>query len=239
MSEDDGGHTNQAAGWVLGMLPADEAQRYREHLETCAPCAAEVARLQEAADALVHAVPEAMPPPELRTRLIAAVEAEAKLFRAAENGQQPPTPATPRKRLRRLVLGALAALCFVAVGVIAGGVLTNDERDAPAAKVAGSVTKEGGAPRARATVVLGGNAAKLVLSDLAPPPQGRVYQAWVVRRPSIPTPTGALFSIPRSGDTKISLPPLDDVLRVIVTAEPPRGSRAPSRAPLVDVKLPR
>jgi len=55
----------------------------------------------------------------------------------------------------------------------------------------------------------------------------------------MPIPTGALFSIPRSGDTKISLPPLRDAELVIVTAERPRGSRKPTRAPLVIVKLPR
>jgi len=137
------------------------------------------------------------------------------------------------------VLGALAALCLVAVGVIAGGVLTSDERGTPVDTVAGSVTEEGGGPGARAAVVLGGDTAKLVLSDLVPPPEGRVYQAWVVRRPSMPIPTGALFSIPRSGDTEISLPSVLDAERVIVTAEPARGSRTPTRPPLVIVTLPR
>jgi len=238
MTADDCGHTNQAAAWVLGTLSTDEGERYAEHLQTCTTCAAEVARLQEAADALVETVSEATPPAELRARLIAAVEAEATLFRAAENGQQPPEPG-PRNRLRRLVLGGLAALCLVAVGVLAGGVLTSRERGAPGGTVPGSVTKEGGAPRARAAVVLGEDTARLVLTDLAAPPEGRVYQVWVVRRPSMPIPTGALFSIPRSGDTKISLPSLRDTERVIVTAEPPRGSRKPTRAPLVIVTLPR
>jgi len=238
MTEDDCGHTNQAAAWVLGTLSTDEGERYAEHLVGCAPCAAEVARLQEAADALVETVPEASPPSELRSRLIAAVEAEARLFRAAENGEQPPEAAATN-RLRALVLGGLAAVCLVALGVLVGGVLTSREGGAPGGTVPGSVTKEGGAPRARAAVVFDDDTPRLVLSDLAAPPEGRVYQAWVVRRPSMQIPTGALFSIPRSGDTKISLPPLRDAELVIVTAEPPRGSRKPTRAPLVIVKLPR
>lgn len=239
MSEQECGHASQAAAWVLGTLSADEAERYAEHLELCATCRAEVARLQEAADALVDVARRATPPFELRARVIAAVEAEAALFRAAEEGQQLPEPAGGRKRLRVLVLGGLAGLCLVAVGVIVAGVLTSDERDAPVDTVAGSVTKEGGGPRARAAVVLEGDAQRLVLSDLAAPPERRVYQAWVVRRPSMPIPTGALFSIPRSGDTEITLPPLGDAERVIVTAEPASGSRTPTRPPLVIVTLPR
>ncbi len=238
MSEQECGHASQAAAWVLGTLSADEAERYAEHLELCATCRAEVARLQEAADALVDVAPRATPPSELRARVIAAVEAEAALFRAAEEGQQLPEPAGGRKRLRALVLGGLAGLCLVAVGVIVGGVLTSDERDAPVDTVAGSVTKEGGGPRARAAVVFDGDTQRLVLNDLAAPPEGRVYQAWVVRRPSMPIPTGALFSIPRSADTEITLPPLGDAERVIVTAEPARGSRTPTRPPLVIVTLP-
>ena len=239
MTEEGCAHASHAAAWVLGTLSSDDAERYAEHLETCATCAVEVARLQEAADALVDAVPEAAPPSELRARLIAAIEAEATLFRAAEGGQPPPEPVAANNRLRTLALSGLAALCLVAGGVIVGGVLSSDERGAPVGTVTGSVTKEGGAPSARATVVLGSDTEKLVLTDLAAPPEGRVYQAWVVRRPSTPIPTGALFSIPRSGDTKISLPPLGDAERVIVTAEPRRGSRIPTSPPLVTVTLPR
>jgi len=239
MTEEECGRASHAAAWVLGTLSADDAERYAEHLEVCAICRAEVARLQVAADALVDAVPPATPPSELRARLIAAVEAEAALFRAAEEGPQLPEPAGGRNRIRALVLVGLAGLCLVAVGVAVGGLVTSDERGAPVDTVAGSVTREGGGPRARAAVVLEGDTATLVLSDLAAPPEGRVYQAWVVRRPSTPIPTGALFSIPRSGDTEISLPSVRDAERVIVTAEPARGSRTPTRPPLVIVTLPR
>ena len=241
MSEGECGHASQAAAWVLGMLSPDEAEGYAEHLETCETCRAEVARLQEVANALVDTVPQSAPPSELRARLIAAVEAEGRLFRAAEDGQQLPHPASGGKRLRALLLGGFAALCLVAVGVIIGGALSSGEPGesaAPVEKVAGSVTKEAGGPGARAAVVLRGDSAKLVLSDLDEPPEGRAYQAWVVRRPSMPIPTGALFSVPRSGDTRISLPPLSDVERVIVTAEPPRGSPRPTLPPLVVVRLP-
>lgn len=238
MTEEEYGHTGDAAAWVLGTLSPDDVERYAEHLEGCRTCRAEVARLQEAADALVDALPRATPPARLRARLLAAVEAEASLFRAAEDGEQLPDRAVGSKRRRALALGGLAAICLVAIS-IGVGMLASREVDAPVRRVTGSVTAEGGAPHARAAVVTSDDTAKLVLSDLAAPPEGRVYQTWVVRRPSTPVPTGELFSVPRSGDTEISLPPLGDAERVIVTAEPPRGSTTPTTPPLVAVKLSR
>lgn len=238
MSEEECRHTGAAIAWVLGTLSPDDAERYADHLDGCPACRAHVARLQEVADALAEVVPRATPPAELRDRLLAAVEAEARLFRAAEDGEQLPETAGGSNRRRALALGGLVAIGLVAISIVVG-IVASDDGDAPVRRVTGSVTAEGGAPRARATVVTSDDTAKLVLSDLAAPPEGRIYQAWVVRRPSTPVPTGELFSVPRSGDTEISLPPLGDAERVIVTAEPPRGSRTPTRPPLVAVKLPR
>lgn len=85
-------------------------------------------------------------------------------------------------------------------------------------------------------VQIGAHTATLNITHLAAP-TGHVYQAWVIRRGSPATPTGALFSVPRSGDTQILLPMLHDVTEVIVTAEPPRGSPTPTLPPIVIVQL--
>lgn len=85
-------------------------------------------------------------------------------------------------------------------------------------------------------VQIGAHTATLNITHLAAP-TGHVYQAWVIRRGSPATPTGALFSVPRSGDTQILLPMLHDVTELIVTAEPPRGSPTPTLPPIVIVQL--
>lgn len=77
MSHDDCGHTHLAAAWVLGTLTAAEADPFAAHLAVCATCHAEVASLQEAADAMADAVPPVALPAGLRARLMAAVEQEA------------------------------------------------------------------------------------------------------------------------------------------------------------------
>lgn len=233
-------HCADAAGWVLGALSPQAAERFAAHLNDCPACRAEVARLTEASGRLVEAVPLLAPPAELRQRVMASVHAEASLFDAARGDRHPPAPVGPGSRLSwrpRVLLATVAIFAAVIVGVVLlttshvshqGGVRT----------VVGKVAPRGGA-RARAVVRIAAHEATLVVTRLAAPAGGRVYQAWVIRRGSAPTPTGALFSVPRSGDTRIVLPSLRDVTEVIVTAEPPRGSPTPTPPFIVLVELTR
>lgn len=247
MSDGSCDHAGQAAAWVLDTLPEQEAEVYAEHLRTCSVCPEEVRRLRAAVDVLADAALPATPPAELRERIMSAVEAEAALFRAAGEVESTAVrvvaPGRPRRSRRALALGGVAlAGLGVGVGVVAGGVLSGkeDERPRVAASrtvVRGEVTEAGGGPRARAAVVIRDGGGELVLSDLAAPPRGRVYQAWVIRPGSPPAPTAALFTVPRSGDTRIALPPLRGSDRVIVTAEPRRGSSTPTPPPRVRVAL--
>jgi anti-sigma-K factor RskA len=232
-------HNADAAGWVLGSLSPQEAEGFAAHLETCASCRAEVERLTEASEALLEAVPVRTPPPELRDRLMAAVQAESSLFNAARDDSHPPASMHSAGRARRRggVLLATFATVATAIAVIALLTAHNAPHQAQARTVIGKVTPSGGA-RARAVVQIGLHTGTLIVTRLAAPPPGRIYQAWVIRRGSPATPTGALFSVPRSGNTRILLPPLHDVTDVIVTAEPPRGSPTPTLPPIVLVHLP-
>ncbi len=100
------------------------------------------------------------------------------------------------------------------------------------------VTRAGGGPDARAAVLIRNDQPRLVLTDIDRPRDGRIYQAWLVRPPSLPVPTGALFSVGGTGDTTIMLPALGGAVRVIVTSEPPRGSTFPTLPPVAAVRLP-
>jgi len=231
-------HNADLAGWVLGALSPDEAERFTAHLETCQSCRAEVARLTEASERLADAVPLLTPPSELRERVMASVHAEASLFNAARADAVSPEPVRHLSRSRRRVAGLIATFATLAA-VIAAIVLLaapHASHQAQPRTVAGKVTPEGGT-RAKAVVRIAADTATLIVTRLAAPPPGRVYQAWVIRRDSPATPTGALFSVPRSGDTRILLPALHNVTEVIVTAEPPRGSPTPTLPPIVLVQL--
>ena len=129
MTEGDCSHDSQAVAWVLGTLSAEETERFAAHLATCETCAPLVARFREVVDVLPDAVPQEVPPAELRARIMSAVEAEANLFRAAEVGPWP-EPARARKRTPgALVVGVRLPSC--GEGVVAGGVVavsTGDPR---------------------------------------------------------------------------------------------------------------
>ena len=227
-----------ALSWVLGTLAPDEAQRFAAHLETCARCQAEVERLQQVVDALAETPAQAPPPPALRDRLVALAENEAAMSRALDEVDARPASA-PRRRGPRVLLLVSVLLLAAAVTGTALRLATRGDEPTPPRTILGTVTDDGGGSRARAAVVIRGADAELVLTDLAGPPRGRVYQAWVVRPPAAPLPTGALFSVPSEGDTRVQLPDVRGAERIIVTAEPPRGSRAPTQLPRAIVVLPR
>ena len=232
--------TKDAAGYVIGTLAADEAAAFERHLLTCSECPQLVRRLRESVELLQEATVAVEPPPEIRERLMATVREEASLFDAAEAEDDGAIPDT-RRRPNRLVM-ALTALTLLGVGAAGGAALKDPqeqrvERPAQVERFRGSVTAAGGGPRSKVAVVMREGVAQLVLSNLAPPPDGRVYQAWVLRRPDVPKPTGSLFSVPRTGDTVVSLPDLKGVERVIVSAEPPRGSRRPTPPPVAEVLI--
>lgn len=134
-------YCSDAAGWVLGALSPQEAERFAGHLKTCASCRAEVAKLTEASERLAEPVALLTPPPELRERVMASVHAEASLFNAAR-ADTVPEPVRHLRRSRRRA-GALVATVATLATVIAAIVLLaahHASHQAAARTVAGTVT---------------------------------------------------------------------------------------------------
>lgn len=242
MSDDSCHHIEDAHAWALGILPVDRADEFLAHLKTCLVCQDELERAQRLLAAMADAVPSTTPPPELRARVMDAVRSETALSEAADEPLDK-TQATARTRrvgpaalLAALAVGAIAAT-FAMINLI--GDETNSRPDIPVRTTPGEVTAGGGGAAASAQVVTRGSASRLELARMAPPPRGQVYQVWVVRAGDKATPTGSLFSIPRSGRATVALPSLSDVEKVIVTAEAPRGSRTPTLPAVAEVPLPR
>ncbi len=218
-----------AAGYVLRALPDGEWESYRYHLDECQECTAKVAELGFVSHAMLSAAPQLSAPPEIRSRLMATVRAEAELLNAAGAGaDRPPAPAASRSlfgflRLRTLTAGALAAVLLV-VGLAAGSLVNGGSTDC--------TTKAGTAvgAAANATVqlkVCDGNA-RLALSGMPSPPDGRIYELWLddPKDSAGPKPAG-LFSV-RNGRASVDVGELKGN-KVLVTDEPlPNGSEVPS-----------
>lgn len=230
---------DDAASYVLRAMPDGEWEVYQEHLAGCEACAAKVAELGIVADALLSAAPQLSAPAPVRERVMAVVRAEAELLRAAGHGADRPEPEPAARRRRPAWLRPLPAIALasvaLAVGIGGGVLLSGDDGGVTPRTVVAQVE----APGAKAHMRMTSDGAKLVMSGMPTPPDGRVYQVWVQRgAQSAPEPTDALFSVSHSGHATVDVPgKLDDVDAVMVTDEPLGGSRRPTGAPVLTAKL--
>jgi anti-sigma-K factor RskA len=223
------------AAYLLGALPDAEVEEFEGHLAGCERCREEAASLRAAVDVLPVAVPPVSPPKELKSRVMSIVESEAELLQAA--GSEADRPARPRRRrgLRGLfprpAITAAAAAAALAVGVIGGIAIVGDDGGGGQRTLAARVTDPLAATTARASLVVDGSRAKLVVRGMPAPESGRVYQVWLKRGDRVPVPAGATFML-RSGAVAIPRA-VRDGDQVMVTSEPEGGSPVPTRQPIV------
>jgi hypothetical protein len=231
--------TDDAASYVLRAMPDGEWEVYQEHLARCPPCAEKVTELRFVADALLSGVPQLSAPAPVRGRVMAIVRAESELLRAAGHGADRPAPVPPRRRWRLSLLRPLPAIALasvaLAVGIGSGALLSGGDGGVTPRTVVAHVDAAGAAAHLRMT----SDSAKLVVSGMPAPPEGRVYQVWLRHGAgTTPKPTNALFSVSRAGDASVDVPGrLSGVDAVMVTDEPLGGSRLPTRAPVITASL--
>ena len=225
-----------AGAYVLGALDDAELAAFEEHVAECPACRREVEELQVAADALPAGVVQMAPPPELKDRIMAVVNAEAELLAAAA-GTKASGGFVPRRR-RGSVLGwltrpavAVACVLALAAGVAAGVLLSggNDTR---------TVVAQTAAPGARVEMRVNDDGARLVARHMPAPPDGRIYQVWLKRPGRAPEPTTVLWSVDASGSADVTVPgDMHGVEAVLVTDEPDGGSQAPTRQPVITAQV--
>jgi hypothetical protein len=237
------------APYLLRSCTAAEAASVAGHLRECATCARDAERLRPARDLLMLAVTPVRPSSQLKARVMAAVEAEARLF-AAARAPVDPAPArsaarTPGRgaaghlleRCRAPVAGWALAGCVLGL-VVLGAVLATafDHRPAPIREIVARVNAAQ-APDGRARIRIDGDRASLDVQGLPAAGRGRTYQVWLVTGTSRPRPTHALFAV-ESGRGSVALPAgIRRADEVLVTSEPRGGSRSPTRPPVLTVAL--
>jgi anti-sigma factor RsiW len=243
-------HADTAAAYLLGALPDAERREFERHLAGCAHCREDVASLRFVADALPLAVPPVPPPAALRDRLMETVRAEAEVLSAAGAGaDRPATPPAPARRRFALPLGRPLAIAGAAVSLLLGlalgfgiGAATDDEpartQTVVQVRTVQATVTPAAAPRGSAVIVVRNGVATLRVTGLPVPPQGKIYEVWLLRRgAAAPSPTDALFSVSTRGSGRVALPSVFGVEQVLVTAEPVGGSRAPTSQPFIAATL--
>ena len=233
MSNDHARWEDFAGAYVLGAMAVAEREEFEEHLSTCAICREEVEELQPAAEALPMASPLMVPPPELKDRIMAEVEREAELLGAAGAGADRPERTERRRRGSWLSGWRLApvAAALVIAGVLVGTSLSGgpDER---------TISANVDAPGASAELHVSGDQAMLVAENLPAPPEGRVYEVWLMPDDSeVPAPTNVLFMPRGDGSAEAAIPSVEGVSEVLVTDEPHGGVDTPSGELLLSAEL--
>ena len=224
--------TIDASPYALGALDEQELESYREHLSGCVECAAEVAVLQTIVDSLALGVASTQTPDSVRVRLMAVVNGEAELLRAA--GHEADRPARARSRWRTRLQPALATGAALAAGLLIGALAINNgsSQGTHTQTIEAAVT----APGYHATAALrkAGSHVELVVAGMPAPPRGRIYEVWLERGTQAPQPTDALFSVTSVGTGSVGVPGnLSGVSKVLVTDEPLGGSLTPTRTPVI------
>ena len=210
--------------YALGALPDDERSQLERHMATCHDCRLEADQLSVVVAELPETADVVPPPPALRARIMAVIEADAS-GRAAS-----PAPAAERSGWWSALLrprAALVAACVLLLAGIGAGLAINGSsgRNWDAEVVMAD---------ASADLAMADDGATLAVKGMPPPPTGRVYQVWIQRGSAAPRPTQALFTTDPSGAATVVVKGrMKGVDAVLVTDEPKGGSRAPTRSPVI------
>ncbi|HEV3173659.1 MAG TPA: anti-sigma factor [Actinocrinis sp.] len=219
---------------------------FEQHLLECPTCRLEVDELREVTAALAEAF--AVEPPD---GLRAAVDAEIAVTRQLPSVVTPITVPRGRRPLARAAWAGWAAAAVLAGVVAVLSVVDSGQQgrintiSAQASSLASLLSQ----PDVRSSVGrvdTGGLAtvvasrdrdeAAIILSGLAAPPAGKVYQVWIIGPEG--TRSGGLVPPGAGGSSPIFAPGLGDARTVALTVEPARGSAQPTTTPVLMLAIP-
>lgn len=227
-----------AAAYALGALIGEERLWFEAYLAGHPELNAEVDELGSLAGLLALAPAEQDPRPKLRRSVLEGIGAPREIVNGLADRRS-----RRANRARRLVRpGALAAaaLLVAVFGLLAwnltlqdrNGNLRNEITERRTVEMEGSGLASGAGGE---VLLMGGDRAVLVANKLPPAPEGKVYEAWIIRD-GIPEPAG-LFE-PRDGDAAASFDgSTKNAQAIAVTLEPEGGSPRPTSDPILVAPL--
>jgi len=229
-----------------------ERARFEKHLEMCPECSAEVASLQQTAE-LLSVLATATPPERLREQVLRDItavrplaphlqeEAGARIRSSAERAVRAPGGGLQRVGqpgfMPRLVAAAAAAVLLISAAAVwhpwdrqSQGQVTVAQRvlGAPDAQRASKTFPDG----ASATVVRSKSVGRAVLvtQQMPGPPEGKVYEAWLLDPSGTFQPAGLMP--PKPDQTIVLEGDAAAATAAGITIEPAGGSTRPTSDPI-------
>jgi anti-sigma-K factor RskA len=210
------------AGHALHALAPEDEERLALHVADCERCRTQLREAEAVAASLAYAVPAVEPPPDLRDRILGAVEPVVE-------APPPAAVAAPRRRNAwwpRFAAVAVPVLAAAVVGLVVWNIsLRNDLsalRDPLYSGTAGNLRGVG-------NVVVQPGGRTTLYADVARAPSGKTYEAWVIRG-KVALPAGVFDG---GGTARLVLTrPARRGDVIAVTVEPAGGTKTPTGKPI-------
>ena len=253
---------DSAASYALDALDPGERAAFETHLATCAECQAEVSAYREVAGALAHAAPQALIPQsdKLRERILRDARQVRPIKSAPSAAAVPEAP--PLQSKSRSTFPWAVAIASLAAAIIIGFVYQGQRSEANAlraelAQANATLAREDSTlsafvgPEVHVVSLMAPDAQKPALRvfwnhtrrtfivtalNLQPPPSGKTYQLWALRKGQAPLSMGT-FDPDATGRTvsmlAVSQPITDGgfIDDCALTVEPTGGSPQPTETP--------
>lgn len=210
------------AAHALDALDADAAAAAERHLAECPQCRRQLEEYQAVVAGLAVSVPQVAPPPDLRDRILTAVEPVVPAPSAAE----------PR-RGRRLRWPSIAvpALGLAVVALLIWNVSLRSDIDS----LHSSLSNDRTASMAGfGNVVAQPSGTVKIFASPSSPPSGKTYEAWVITPAGAALPAGT-FSSATTGFTLTRPGHTGDT--IAVTVEPAGGVKQPTGKPIAAARI--
>ncbi len=246
--------------YVLDSIVDADRTRVARHLAQCDICTGVAASLRPVADLLPLAVPQVDPPADLKYRVLAATIPKARAAPASSFIAR--LSAGLGDFFRAPVFSAVALVLVIALAL--WNVSLQNQMAQQAAfnqQVLSEVTRQralvstiayadsqprqmqatDAAPKAVGRLFTAPelNALALIIYDMPPLPQGKVYQFWLIN-PSGDRTSGGTFTVDEKGRGWLLIrapKPMSDYQSVGITEEPEGGSPAPTGAKMMGTSL--